>query len=177
VTPIAEQPAGRESDPAAVTKAGPTRWMRWVGPQVDEMSGGGKNSRVPTLTGIHHVSVPTSDPLASSDWYVRVLGFATLLIEEHENDVVAVLLQHPCGARLLLRRAAVPLAALRGHPLFALSVASYTELLHWEEHLTTVDAEHSAVHPAHPGWAVTVTGPDLLLIQLRTDDGPSGEDE
>jgi hypothetical protein len=176
VIPIADQTAGRESDPAAVTKAGPTL-DAWVGPQVDEASGGGKNSRMPSLTGIHHVSVPTSDLLASSDWYERVLGFATLLIEEHENDVVAMLLQHPCGARLLLRRADVALAALRGHPLFALSVASYTELLHWEEHLTTVDAKHSAVHPAHPGWAVTITGPDLILIQLRTDDGPSGEDE
>jgi hypothetical protein len=59
----------------------------------------------------------------------------------------------------------------------ALDVASYTELLDWEEHLTTVDAEHSAVHAAHLGWAVTVTGPDLILIELRTDDGPSGEDE
>ncbi|MGB9222446.1 hypothetical protein [Mycobacterium sp.] len=123
------------------------------------------------------MSVPTSDLLASSDWYERVLGFATLVVEEHENDVVAMLLQHPSGARLLLRRADVALAALRAHPLFALSVASYTELLHWEEHLTTVHAEHGAVHPAHPGWAVTITGPDLILIQLRTDDGPSGEDE
>jgi hypothetical protein len=123
------------------------------------------------------VSVPTSDPLASSDWFERVLDFATVLIEEHENDVVAMLLQHPCGARLLLRRAEVPPAALRGYPLFALGVASYSELLRWEEHLTTVGAEHSAVHPAHLGWAVTITGPDLILIQLRTDDGPSGEDE
>ena len=151
--------------------------MRWVGPQFDEVAGGGKNSRVPTLTRLYHVSVPTSDPLASSDWFERVLGFVTVLIEEHENEVVAMLLQHPCGARLLLRRTEVPLAALRGYPLFALSVASYTELLLWEEHLTTLDAEHSAVHPAHLGWAMTVTGPDLILIQLRTDDGPSGEDE
>ena len=151
--------------------------MQWVGLQVDEVVGGGKNGRVPTFTRLHHVSVPTRDPLASSDWFERVLGFATLLIEEHENDVVTVLLQHRCGARLLLRRAEVPLTALREYPLFALGVASYTELLQWEEHLTTVDAEHSAVYPAHLGWAVTVTGPDLTLIQLRTEDGPSGEDE
>ena len=127
------------------------------------MPGDGKNSRVPTLTRLHHVSVPTRDPLASSDWFERVLGFATLLIEEHENDVMAMLLQHPCGARLLVRRAEAPLAALRGYPLFALGVAGYTGAVHWEEHLTTVDAEHSAVHPAHLGWAVTVTGPDLIL--------------
>jgi catechol 2,3-dioxygenase-like lactoylglutathione lyase family enzyme len=56
---------------------------------------------MPMLTGLNHVTVPTSDPLAASDWYVQVFDFAALLMEEHENEVVAVLLQHPCGARLL----------------------------------------------------------------------------
>ena len=143
----------------------------------DDGGRGGKNDRMPLLTGVHHVSVPTSDPLAGSDWYVRVFGFATLLIEERESEVVAVLLQHPCGARLLLRHAGAPLAALRGYPLFGLTVASHTELLRWVEHLTTFDVEHSAVHQAHLGWAVTVTGPDQVRIQLHTDEGPSGEDD
>jgi catechol 2,3-dioxygenase-like lactoylglutathione lyase family enzyme len=138
---------------------------------------GDKNKSVPLLTGIHHVSVPASDPLAGSDWYVRVLGFAAILIEEQESDVVTVLLQHPCGARLLLRRAAAPVVASRGYPLFGLTVASHAELLRWVERLTTLDVEHSAVHEAHPGWAVIVTGPDLVRIQLQTDEGPSGEDE
>jgi catechol 2,3-dioxygenase-like lactoylglutathione lyase family enzyme len=61
------------------------------------MSGGGKNNRLPLLTGVHHVTVPASDPLAASDWYVRVFDFAALLMEKRENEVVAVLLQHPCG--------------------------------------------------------------------------------
>ena len=146
-------------------------------PRVDKLSGGGNNSRVPALTGVHHVSVPASDPIVASDWYVRVFGFVNLLIEEHETGVAAVLLQHPCGARVLLRRAPTPLAALRGYPLLALSVASYTELLNWVNHLATFDVEHSAIHQAHLGWAVTVTGPDQLCIQLRTDEGPSGEDD
>jgi hypothetical protein len=47
---------------------------------------------VPLLTDIHHVSVPASDPLAGSDWYVRVFDFASVLIEEQESDVVSVLL-------------------------------------------------------------------------------------
>jgi hypothetical protein len=115
--------------------------------------------------------------VAGSDWYVRVFGFAAILIEEQESDVVTVLLQHPCGARLLLRRAAAPVVALRGYPLFGLTVASHAELLRWVEHLTTLDVEHGAVHEAHPGWAVTVTGPDLVRIQLQTAEGPSGEDE
>ena len=128
-----------------------------------------------TLTGIHHVSVPATDPLAGSDWYERVLGFAAVLIEERESEVVTVLLQHPCGARLLLRRAAAPVVASREYPWFGLTIASYAELERWVQHLTALDVEHSAVHQAHPGWAVTVTGPDLVGIQLQTDEGPSGE--
>lgn len=129
------------------------------------------------LVGVHHVTVPTSDPLAASDWYVRVFDFVALLVEERENEVSAVLLQHACGARLLLRSAAEPLAGLRGYPLFSLGVANHDELLRWAEHLTTLDVEHSGVHQAHLGWAVTVTGPDLVHIQLHTEEGPSGEVE
>jgi hypothetical protein len=29
--------------------------------------------------------VPSSDPLAASDWYVRVFDFAALVVEEREN--------------------------------------------------------------------------------------------
>ena len=97
------------------------------------------------------------------------------LTHRAESEVVAVLLQHPCGVRLLLRRTAAPLAALREYPLFGLTVASYTELQHWVEPLTTYDVEHSAVHQAHRGWAVTVTGPDLVRIQLQTDEGPAAK--
>ncbi|MBV8346240.1 MAG: VOC family protein [Mycolicibacterium sp.] len=121
--------------------------------------------------------MPASDPLASSDWYAQVFGFATVVIEEREDEVVAVVLEHPCGARLLLRSAAEPVVALRGYPLFGLAVASRAELLQWVEHLATFDVEHSAVHPVHLGWAVTVTGPDMVRIQLHTAEGLSGEAE
>ncbi|HUH67920.1 MAG TPA: hypothetical protein VLZ05_03020, partial [Mycobacterium sp.] len=101
--------------------------------------------------------MPSSDPLVGSDWYVRVFGFASVLVEEQETDVVSVLLEHPCGARLLLRRDDVTAVALRGYPLFSLAVTSHGELLRWVEHFTASDVEHSAVHRAHLGWAVTVT--------------------
>jgi Glyoxalase/Bleomycin resistance protein/Dioxygenase superfamily len=131
---------------------------------------------VPHLVGVHHLTVAASDPLAASDWYVLVFDFAALLVEEGENEVTAVLLQHPCGARLLLHRADEP-PALRSYPLFGLSVANHNELLRWVEHLDMFDVEHSDVHEAHLGWAVIATGPDLVRIQLHTDEGPSGEGE
>ena len=132
---------------------------------------------MPWLVGVHHVAVPASDPLAASDWYVRVFDFTELLVEELENEVTAVLLEHRCGVRLLLRRADEPLTALRGYPLFGLSVANHDELLRWVKRFTMFDVEHSGVHQAHLGWAVTVTGPDLVRIQLHTEEGPSGEAE
>ena len=131
---------------------------------------------MPQLVGVHHVAVPASDPLAASDWYVRVFDFAELLVGERENEVMTVLLQHPCGARLLLRRVDAPLA-LGGYPLFGLGVANHNELLRWMERLTAFDVEHSDVHEAHLGWALIATGPDLVRIQLHTDEGPSGEGE
>ena len=71
--------------------------MRWVCPRIDELSRGGKdsgkNNHVPRLTGVHHVTVPTSDPLGT-DWYVQVFGFTALLMEESESEVVALSLIH-----------------------------------------------------------------------------------
>lgn len=161
--------------------AGYTCFHRFNQPaaRVDELSPwrAGKNKPMPLLTGIHHVSVPASDPLASSDWYVRVFGFVVVLIEEEESEVVSVLLQHQCGTRLLLRRDDASAVALRGYPLFGLTVATHDELLRWVEHFRAFDVEHSAVHPAHLGWAVTVTGPNLVRIQLHTNEGVSGEAE
>ena len=59
-------------------------------PRIDVLSRGGrdsgKNNHVPRLTGVHHVTVPTSDPLAGTDWYVQVFGFTPLLMEESGNE-------------------------------------------------------------------------------------------
>jgi len=105
---------------------------------------------VPQLTGVHHVTVPTSDPLAGSDWYARVFDFATVLIEERESEVVAVLLQHRCGVRLLLRRAAAPLDTLSGYPLFGLSVATHAEFLRWVEHVTLRSSDRMGIEMVVP---------------------------
>jgi catechol 2,3-dioxygenase-like lactoylglutathione lyase family enzyme len=167
--------ATRQIEPTVGKGAYEGQKVTWA--RLNELSRVSENSQVPLLVGVHHVTVPASDPLAASDWYVRVFDFAELLVEERENEVTAVLLQHPCGARLLLRRTDEPAAALRGYPLFGLSVANHDELLRWVEHLATFDIEYSDVHEAHLGWAVIVTGPDMVRIQLHTDEGPSGEGE
>jgi catechol 2,3-dioxygenase-like lactoylglutathione lyase family enzyme len=43
---------------------------------------------VALICGYHHVSLPVTNVLGSSDWYERVFGFARVVIEEQEDSVV-----------------------------------------------------------------------------------------
>jgi len=49
------------------------------------------------------VSLPVVDVLGSSDRYERVFGYFRVLIEETEDRVTAVMLEHLGDARLALR--------------------------------------------------------------------------
>ena len=52
--------------------------MAGVRPRIDELSRGGKNNRVPLLTGVHHVAVPTTDLTASLSTRALRLTLRTL---------------------------------------------------------------------------------------------------
>ena len=56
------------------------------------------------ICGFHHVSLPASDLDRSSDWYERVFGFRRVLIEEDEDRVTMVMLEHPEGMLLCLHQ-------------------------------------------------------------------------
>ncbi len=58
---------------------------------------------MPDIVGLHHRSLPASDCVISSDWYERVPGFIRVLVEEEEDAVTAVALQHTCDVLLYLR--------------------------------------------------------------------------
>lgn len=128
------------------------------------------------ITGFHHVTVPTADALSSGDWYTRVFGFVGVLVEERENAVEAVLLEHPSGGVLYLRQAPRQAAALRGFGLVGLGVETCADLSRWADHLTGLGVRHHGVRRAHLGWALTLVGPDEILIQLHTRERLSGED-
>ena len=55
------------------------------------------------ISGFHHVSLPAIDLDRSGDWYERVLGFERVLIEEDEDQMIMVMLEHPEGMLLCLR--------------------------------------------------------------------------
>jgi catechol-2,3-dioxygenase len=121
------------------------------------------------------VTVLARDPQAASDWYTQVLGFATMVIEEQAEDVALVLMQHRrSGVRLVLRHA--PQHRPPDFPLFSLRVGDRSELDEWAAHLTRLGVTHGGPRQAHLGWALTLTTPEGVRIQLHTDDPVSGDD-
>lgn len=135
---------------------------------------------VTQISGYHHVSLPVPDVLASSDWYERVFGFVRVLIEELEDSVTAVMLEHPAGIFLYLHHAPELLrdwhGPATGAAVLSFRVASYEDLAAWEERLTELGIEHSAPRQAHLGWALDVFDPDGTHIQLHTREAVSAED-
>ncbi|MGW5382494.1 VOC family protein [Nocardia sp. NPDC003963] len=136
-------------------------------------AGPGHGRPAPPIDGLHHLGVPAVDPVAAGDWYATVFGFLRVLIEECADEVSTVLLDHPSGAQLLLRRATGPRAV--GSSEFGFRVPDHRALQDWAGRLDDLDVEHGPVHRAHLGWALTLIGPDGVHIQLRAGAGPSGE--
>jgi catechol 2,3-dioxygenase-like lactoylglutathione lyase family enzyme len=122
----------------------------------------------PMIVGIHHVAVPARDALRTSGWYEHVFGFTCLLVEEEEDRVTAVALEHRCGIELFLHQTGDRLRPWPEFAVFALEVPDHEELLRWECWLTSQHVEHSGVRPAHLGWALDVIDPDGFRIQLHT---------
>lgn len=135
---------------------------------------------MPQIFGFHHVSLPASDPDRSSDWYERVFGFERLLIEEEEDRVTMIMLEHPGGMRLCLHLVQSLDAEWSGQgkvaAVLSFRVASHADLLQWDEQLTELGIEHSSPRQAHLGWALDVTDPAGLRIQLHTAEPISVDD-
>jgi len=134
---------------------------------------------MPDIVGLHHLSLPASDCVISSDWYERVLGFSRVLVEEEEDAVTTVALQHQCDVLLYLRLDRRRRKAVDGtaHHETAVSfrVPSRTDLDAWDKWLTALGVEHSAPRQVHLGWAVDIAGPDGLLVQLHTHERLSAD--
>jgi len=60
------------------------------------------------ISGFHHVSLPARDVESSADWYERVFGFECVLMEEDEDGITGLLLEHPVGTVLALYQSPDP---------------------------------------------------------------------
>jgi catechol 2,3-dioxygenase-like lactoylglutathione lyase family enzyme len=125
---------------------------------------------MPHITGLHHVSLPAADVMRSSDWYERVLGFVPILMEEGEDAVTMIALEHECRVLLYVRLAHGQIAAgtAAGGAAVSFLVDSRDDLIAWHQRLTELGIEHTGPREAHLGWALDITGPDGLRIQMHT---------
>jgi catechol 2,3-dioxygenase-like lactoylglutathione lyase family enzyme len=132
------------------------------------------------IRGFHHVSLPASDLDRSGDWYERVFGFRRVLIEEDEDRVTMVMLEHPEGMLLCLHQSPDLGQAWCGLgsavAVLSFRVASRADLMAWDKRLTELETEHSGPRQAHLGWALDVIDPSGLRIQLHTYETISADD-
>jgi catechol 2,3-dioxygenase-like lactoylglutathione lyase family enzyme len=132
------------------------------------------------IAGFHHVTLPARDLDRSGDWYERVFGFQRVLIEEDEDRVTMVLLEHPEGMLLCLHQPPDPSPARQGLDsavaVLSFRVASRADLVRWDGRLAELGAEHSSPRQAHLGWALDVIDPSGLRIQLHTYEAISADD-
>jgi len=132
------------------------------------------------ICGFHHVSLPAKDLDRSGDWYERVFGFERVLIEEEEDRVSMVMLEHPKGMLLCLREPPDLASAWHGLgsavAVLSFRVASRADLVLWDKRLTELGAEHTSPRQAHLGWALDVVDPFGIRIQLHTHEAISADD-
>ena len=131
---------------------------------------------MPRLAGLHHVALPAADVLATSDWYAQTFGFVRLLVEEEEDRVVSVVLEHPTGILLYLHEAPGRLDALSEFSVLGLAVDDREELCGWAAHLTRRNVRHNGPRAAHLGWTLDVIDPNGLHVQLHTRELVSADD-
>ncbi|MBV8161325.1 MAG: VOC family protein [Acidimicrobiia bacterium] len=126
----------------------------------------------PDVVSFHHVRLPVSHVLVSRDWYIDVLGFGPMLVEELEDRVTGVALSHRSGVVLGLHEEPERARALRGFVLVALSVPDISE---WADYLQ-YRGSHAVPAESHLGRCLQIADPDGILIQLHTAAQPSADE-
>jgi catechol 2,3-dioxygenase-like lactoylglutathione lyase family enzyme len=126
-----------------------------------------------TVTGLHHVDVPVSDVVASSDWYSETFGFERILLVEREDVPTAAVLGHPSGVFVVLRLAPAEARSMVGFVFLALSVSN---LEPWVPYLCGLGLANDGITESHLGRRLRVADPDGLLVELHTAVQPSADE-
>jgi glyoxylase I family protein len=128
---------------------------------------------MPTIAGIHHVSITVSDIDRSVAWYEELLGLVQLMEEKHpDGGGHAVVLGKPdwsmcLGVHHHDTNGAERFSETRtGLDHVGFLVSSRAELDAWEARLTQRSVEHSPITDAE-GYAVLVfRDPDNIQLEL-----------
>ena len=131
---------------------------------------------MPTITGIHHVSVTVTDIERSVAWYGDLLGLEKMMEEKHPDGAgYAIVLGKPdwsmcVGLHVHDANESERFAESRtGLDHLAFLVSSRAELDEWEARLTEFGVEHSPVNDELEGFAVlTFRDPDNIQLELMS---------
>lgn len=140
------------------------------------------DTRTPGLVGLHHLTVPVTDLLASSAWFERVLGARRDARLDHDDDagrrVAVILVVTGLGTLLQLRIDPVAVAGVRGFLPITFQVDDVAHLRSWSTYLDAVGIEHSGVERRNVGHSVSFATPDGMMLRLQTrPDVPIGDDQ
>lgn len=130
--------------------------------------------KVPSLSGIHHLSLSVSNVTESIDWYCQLLGFELLsrrtqaeldkaLIRHRECELVISLVGHgefAVAADFNERRTGLD------HVGFA--VENRAELTAWAQHLENAGVAHDGITSGSSGDLVAFRDPDNIALEFYT---------
>jgi catechol 2,3-dioxygenase-like lactoylglutathione lyase family enzyme len=136
----------------------------------------GRTVEAPGIVGVHHVRLPVSEVVRSSEWYQDVFGFEPRLRLEEEDQIIGCVVGQRSGLTLGLHHAPALAQALKGFCSIALSVRTHSDLAQWCAYLDGLGVAHSRPAEGHLGWYVEVPDPDELIVQLHTIEQPTSDE-
>ncbi|MGW3243660.1 VOC family protein [Streptomyces sp. NPDC001070] len=130
---------------------------------------------IPRLAGVHHVTLPVSDPARSEAWYERVLGYHRIAEFTEGGAFAGIAMAHPGGGPVLCLRHDPALAgAAAGFAWFSLGVPDLPALDVLAARLDALGEPHGAVVRTARGWLLPLLrDPDGHELRFATvDEGP-----
>lgn len=128
---------------------------------------------MPSITGIHHLSLTVRDADVSERFYTELFGFVRVLeLEDAEGRGAKRILADPASGMILgfsvhQTNDGSPFSEFRtGLDHLAVGVASLEELDAWIAKLDELGIEHSEVTSTGVGEFVSLRDPDHMQIEL-----------
>ena len=128
---------------------------------------------MPTITGVHHLTLTVSDVERSVQWYGRLLDMEQVLGGDEETVLWRVLHQANSNLVLALRQYLERAGSgdmfdeLRtGLDHLALGVAGRDELMEWQRRAEQLGVAHTPVRETPQGSVLVVRDPDNIQIEF-----------
>jgi len=128
---------------------------------------------MPTITGIHHISLTVRDAARSEDFYTRVFGFVRVLeLPDIDGRGAKCVLAHAESRTIIgfsvhqSNDGSTASEFRTGLDHFAVGVASHAELKDWIAKLDELGIAHSDVTKTGVGDYVSLRDPDNVQIEL-----------